>query len=62
MVNWYQHTYDMLNEWIYGNTAAVGSYEDMILCMVSTAAVLFMVALPFIAVFAAIKRLFSWWS
>lgn len=62
MVNWYQHTYDMLNEWIYGNTAVVGSYEDMVLCMVSTAAVLFMVALPFIAVFAAIKRLFCWWS
>lgn len=62
MVNWYQDTYNMLNQWIYGNTVVVGTYEDMILCMLSTAAVLFMVALPFIAVLAAIKRLFSWWS
>lgn len=60
--NWYLYTYDMLNQWLYGATAVEGTYQDMLLCILSTSLCLFMLALPFVAVFAAIKRLFSWWS
>lgn len=62
MVGWYQQTYDLLNGWIYGGLAAEGSYPDMVCCLLATIFCVGAILLPFVAVFSAIKRLFSWWS
>lgn len=60
MHNWYLDCYQTLNEYIYGSSAVMGTYEDMILCILSTIAVLFAVAFPFVFVIAVCKKLLNW--
>lgn len=60
MHNWYLDCYQTLNEFIYGGSVVVGTYEDMILCILATMAVLFAVALPFIALLRLCKALLDW--
>lgn len=61
MHNFYLEAYDLINKFIYGNTIVDGSYEDMVATFVATAAILFFIALPFITVFWACKKLVSLW-
>lgn len=62
MFNWYLSTYESLNTWLFAGTAVLGSYQDLILTLVSTTICLGAVAFPFGVVFALIKRLFTWWT
>lgn len=62
MHNWYLDLYTRLNDYIYGGTAVVGTYEDMVLVIVSTFLVIFAVILPLAAVIWLCKKLLSWWG
>ena len=51
----YQSIYDLLNQYVFGNTIVVGSHQDLVATLISTAAVIFMVSLPFLVVWRVIK-------
>ena len=55
MYNVYQTFYDLLNQYIFGNTVATGTYQDLICVICSTVACLVVVALPFIVVWRIIR-------
>ena len=53
----YQTCYDLINTYIYGGDVAAGSFEELVCIAVSTAANLFLLALPFILVFKIIRMI-----
>ena len=55
MTNIYQSFYTLLQDYIFGGTVVVGSYEDLVCIMVSTIAALVLVALPFVIVWRIIR-------
>lgn len=54
-MNIYQNFYDLLNTYIFGGSIVSGSYQELVAVLVSTCAVLFCVAIPFIIVWKAIR-------
>lgn len=50
----YDTIYQLIEQYIYGSVVA-GSYQELVCIMVSTAACLFIIALPFIIVWRVIK-------
>ena len=46
----YENIYNLMNEYVYGNTIVEGSFEELVAILFSTGACLFMVALPFLVV------------
>ncbi len=61
MVNIYQNCVDLINTYVYGGTAVVGTCEHAVACLVSTCACLLLVALPFLVVWRIITMLTSRW-
>lgn len=55
MTNIYQTLYDLVNTYIFGNSAAVGSYEELMCIIASTAGCAFIICVPF----AIVKAMFS---
>ena len=55
MVNIYQQFYSLLNNYIFGGTVVVNTYEDLVCVIVSTIACLLFVALPFVIVWRIIR-------
>ena len=55
MTNIYQAFYTLLQDYIFGGTVVVGSYEDLVCIIVSTIAALVLVAFPFIIVWRIIR-------
>ena len=54
-MNIYQSLYDLLNQYVFNNSVVVGSYQELVLTLVSTLGWVLCVALPFIAVYKFIK-------
>lgn len=50
MTNLYQTAYDLINHYIFGNTAVLGEYPDLICVLGGTAFCAIAVALPFVVV------------
>lgn len=50
MTNIYQTAYDLINQYIFGNLATIGTYQDLMCVIGATSACAFMVALPFVVV------------
>lgn len=55
MTNIFQQFYNLLNDYIFGSTVVVGTYEDLVCIIVSTIGCLFLVALPFVVVWRIIR-------
>lgn len=55
MINLYQTCYDMLNQYIFGNSIVANTYPDLVVTLFSVTACLFCMAIPFIVVYAGIK-------
>lgn len=53
--NIYQALFDLINTYVYGGSVVVGSYQELVCIFVSTAATLFMIALPFLVVWRFIR-------
>lgn len=49
-MNLYQTCFDLINQYIYGNTVVAGTYQELVCIIASTAAVLFLFSLPFLLV------------
>ena len=56
-MNIYQSFYDLINQYVFGNSIVVGSHQDLVTVLMSTIAVIFVVALPFMLVWKVIKML-----
>lgn len=54
-MNIYQSIYDLINTYVYGGEIVAGSYTELVAIAFSTAACLFLMALPFIVVWRIIK-------
>ena len=54
-MNIYQALYDLLNQYIYGNSVVVGSHQDLVCVLLSTFGVIFVFSLPFILVYKIFK-------
>lgn len=54
-MNIYQSIYDLINTYVYGGEIVAGSYMELVAILFSTAACLFLMALPFIVVWRIIK-------
>lgn len=50
-MNIYQMCYDLINQFIYGNSVQIGSYQELVCILVSTFACLFCFAIPFMIVY-----------
>lgn len=46
MYSIYQTAYELINTYVFGNTAVVGSYEDLLCIICATVASITVVALP----------------
>lgn len=55
-VNVYQTCYDLINEFIFGNTIVAGTYPDLVAIALSTCATIVVFALPFIIVWRIIRH------
>lgn len=55
MTNIYQALYDLLNQYVFGNSVVVGTYPDLLCTLISGTACVFLVALPFLVVWKIIK-------
>lgn len=55
VANIYHAFYTLLQDYIFGGTVVVGSYEDLVCIIVSTIAALLLVAFPFIIVWRIIR-------
>lgn len=55
MTNIYQGIYDLLNQYVFGNTIVEGSYQDLIVIILSTCACVFLVVLPFVVVWRIMR-------
>ena len=55
MTNIYQGIYDLLNQYVFGNTIVEGSYQDLIVIFLSTCACVFLVVLPFVVVWRIMR-------
>lgn len=55
MTNIYQGIYDLLNQYVFGNTIVEGSYQDLIAIILSTCACVFLVVLPFVVVWRIMR-------
>lgn len=53
----YQTCYELVAQYVYGGSAQLESYQDLVCVAVSTLACLFVIALPFILVWRVIKLL-----
>lgn len=53
--NIYQALFDLINTYVYGGSVVAGSYQELVCIAVSTAATLFMIALPFLVVWRFIR-------
>ena len=53
--NIYGSCYDLVNTYVYGGTVTEGTYQDLVCISVATFLCLFIVALPFLAVFGFLK-------
>lgn len=49
-MNLYQTCFDLINQYIYGNSVVSGTYQELVCIIASTGAVLFLFALPFLLV------------
>lgn len=56
-MNIYQSLYDLLNTHVFGGSIVAGSYEELVTIFFAMTATLFMVALPFLVVFAILKMI-----
>ena len=59
MYNWYSSAYHLINEYMFANTVVEGSYEDLMVSVLSFIMVLFAVAIPFVFIAWLIKKVFS---
>lgn len=59
MYNMYQTAYDLINQYIFGNTAVVGNYMDLMCVVGATACCAFLVTIPFVVVKWVMKALCS---
>lgn len=59
MTNIYQNLYDMINEFIFGKTIEVGSYQDLVTIILSTIFCLALVYLPFWFIFRLLGKVFK---
>lgn len=50
MTNIYQTAYDLINQYVFGNTVTVGEFPDLMCVLGATAMCAFAVAIPFIVV------------
>lgn len=50
MTNIYQTAYDLINQYVYGNTVVAGEFPDLMCVLGATAMCAFTVAVPFIVV------------
>lgn len=48
MTNLYQTAYDLINQYIFGNTATFGTYADLMCTIGGTACCAFLVTIPFL--------------
>ena len=51
----YESIYEIFSKYIYDYNVPVGSYQELVCILVSTAACLFVFSIPFIIVFRIIK-------
>ena len=51
----YESIYEIISKYIYDYNVPVGSYQELVCILVSTAACLFVFSIPFIIVFRIIK-------
>lgn len=54
-MNVYQSCYDLINEFIYGNTVVSGSYQELVCIAVATVACIAVFALPFVIVWRIVR-------
>lgn len=54
----YEQIYNLIQNYIYGNIVVVGSYQELVLVLLSTIACIFLMALPFIVVYRIIRMWF----
>lgn len=50
MTNIYQTAYDLINQYVFGNTAVIGEFPDLMCVLGATAMCAFTVAVPFIVI------------
>lgn len=53
-MNIYENCYNLINQYIYGNSIVEGSWEELTAVMLSTIGVLFVFSIPFIIVYKTI--------
>ena len=58
-MNIYQTCYDLVNQYIYGSSIQVGTYQDLVAIVVATAACIFVFALPFFIVKKCLETIFN---
>ena len=56
-MNIYQALYDLVNQYVYGNSIVVGSHQDLVAVFIATCGCIFLVALPFLLVYKILKLL-----
>lgn len=57
----YEAFYNLLETYVFGPITS-GSYQDLVAMLFSTAACMFLVALPFMIVFCVLRLIFGWRS
>lgn len=55
----YDNIYNIINTYIYGGDIVEGTFEELVAVLMSTCACTFAVALPFIAIFGALRFIMS---
>lgn len=53
-MNIYENCYNLINQYIYGNSIVAGSWEEMTAVVLSTIGVIFLFSIPYIIVYKAI--------
>ena len=56
-MNIYKDLFDIVKTYIYGGTLVSGSPEELVCTLVSTCAVLFCIALPFVVVLKVVRMI-----
>ncbi len=59
MTNIYQNIYDLINQYIYGNSIVDGSPEELVAVILSTIMCVCVIWLPFWFIFRILGKVFS---
>lgn len=59
--NFYDGFYTIIQNYVYGGSVAQGSFEEMTCVIVATFCALSLIALPFVALYCAVKALIRLW-